>query len=133
MAQNNQLRARLGLDLKRDVAILRQVVYKEIQAWKRSIYEANSAQIDDLNVDGKAWEYSRLSEGDRQFIDSEIRWFIFGEIPDDLVKQYAEKVLADLNSQTSLSAAQGKLRDDLSLGLKQELTKKGTENVDIPF
>lgn len=120
--------SRLGLDFKREVSILRQVIYKEIQMWKRSLFEANEAfntkngDSVKMYVNGEVYDLAELTELDKQFIDKQLEWFVFGEINEALVKRYAEKVIADLGRGTKMTVAQSGLRDDLQAALKDQLT-----------
>lgn len=133
----NYVVSRLGQDFKRDVAILRQVVYKEVQMWKRSLFEQNDnmGHTDQMYVNGEVYGLAELTDLDKKFIDEEIKWFIFGEIDDELVQKYAEKVIADLGRGTKMTIPQSNLQADLKAALKDKLTAKASEPVgtDEPF
>lgn len=100
---------------EKDVMILRQVVYKEIMEARRNLNK---------DFEMKATDLVKLTEADKKFIDKEIQWFLFGQIPDDIITLYA------------LKQQQGKEGKDLQgRDLKEALTVAPTMPADdeLPF
>jgi hypothetical protein len=131
-----ELASKLEPYIRKDVTILRQVVYKELQEWKRKMFEAYDMGEATLNVAGEAYKLAELSEQDKKWIDTQIEWFIIGELPQDFVLKYAERTYNDLNKQPKLSAAQSdlmnKLQPIINPTAQKEKLKKDLSS-DIPF
>ena len=124
---NLTLRKKIENELKREVIILRQVIYKEIQEWKRKTkIPINSSGIFEAMV---------LTEADKKFIDQEIQYFLFSDIPEILIKQKAEKILEDLKSVEKPTIPQKDFKQQLEDALTIKSSKKDEEiEVDsIPF
>lgn len=122
----NMQKEKLKFFMEKDVKILRQVVYKELMQWRRTVYEKD----DKLNVEGEIRKAMVLGACDKQFIDSQIQWFLLGEIPDSILIPYAKQTLESLQGNSNPTFAQGKLKQELQSALTvDEPPKDG----DLPF
>lgn len=92
--------AQVAASFSKDISILRQVIYKEVQMWKRQLWKNHP------NTDMDLYSCAALTEDDKVFIDSEVLWLLKGEIPERLLKQLAEVTLKDLLNTTNKSVAQ---------------------------
>ena len=117
---NLSLRKKIENELKREVIILRQVVYKEIQEWKRK-YGLAGYDIDQM----------RLTDKEKQFIDQEIQYFLFTDIPEELIKQKAEKILEDIKGVEKPTQPQKDFQSQLEDALTIKSSNKEEES--LPF
>lgn len=125
MLTKQQRRLLKKLELERDVKILRQVVYKELMEWRRKLYQPDNK----LNVEGEIRKTMALTEADKKFIDEQIRYFLFAEIPDEILLESGKTTLDDVKSTPNPSLAQKQLRANLENALT--LDKPPAE--DLPF
>ena len=116
MPLTNAQKEKLKFFMEKDVKILRQVVYKELMEWRRTVYEKD----DKLNVEGEIRKAMVLSEGDKQFIDSQIQWFLLGAIPDSILLPYAKQTLESLKGNDKPTFAQKNLQQELQSALTVE-------------
>lgn len=110
---NSAQKEKLKFFLEKDVKILRGMIYKELMEWKRALYEKD----DKLNVEGEVWKAMELSEGDKKCIDEQVKWFLLGEIPDDILIPYAKQTLESLQKNSNPTFAQKNLKQDLESAL----------------
>lgn len=121
----------LDYQLSMDIKILRQVIWKEIQEWKRTMYSAEDHE-DKLGVMGEIYDQIKTTEEEQKWIDSQIAWFFMRPIPEDILVAYGLKTYENLGKESQLSPPQAKLYQSL----KQALTKGENEPPlveDIPF
>lgn len=112
---SNAQKEKLKFFMEKDVKILRQVIYKELMEWRRTAWVKSDDEK--LNVEGEIRKAMVLSDGDKQFIDSQIQWFLLGEIPDSILIPYAKQTLESLRGNNNPTPAQSGLKRDLESAL----------------
>lgn len=113
---------------RRELSIVRGMVYNNLQEWKRKIFVPEEK----LNVDGTAWDGMRLSAGDMKFIDEEalkIMTMPAVELSDEQATAIAKHAYESIKSvpEASRTAPQKKFMEELTVELGLDL------NQDLPF
>ncbi len=124
------LKIKLLSKIKREISIIRGMLFKEVMEWKRLEIQSRAKAMPEgstfVTVD-----QIKLSDEEKKVIDSQIDWFLAEDLEklgDDLVIQKAKSVLADLEKVKILSQPQKNLKAELQEALtvdnSQEVKKE---------